>query len=119
MQIQIHKGKQVEVGEDFHEFVSAEIETKLKRFEERITRIDAHFADENGSGKTSDNDKRCVLETHVNGIQPISVTAHAASVRFALEGAIDKMKTTLGRTLDKLSHTKGRSALGDIPEAEV
>jgi ribosomal subunit interface protein len=119
MQIQIHKGKQVEVGEDFNEFVSDEIQTKLKRFEERITRVEAHFADENGSGKSSDDDKRCVLEARLTGMQPISVTAHASSVRFALEGAIDKMKTTLGRTLDKMSHTKGRTALGDIPEAEV
>lgn len=119
MQIQIHKGKQVEVGEDFNEFVSDEIQTKLKRFEERITRVEAHFADENGSGKSSDDDKRCVLEARLTGMQPISVTAHAASVRFALEGAIDKMKTTLGRTLDKLSHTKGRPAMGDITESEV
>lgn len=119
MQIQIHKGKQVEVGEDFSEFVSGEIETKLKRFEERITRVEVHFADENGSGKTSDNDKRCVLETRLTGMQPVSVTAHASSVRYALEGAIEKMKTTLGRTLDKLSHTKGRTPMSDITESEV
>lgn len=119
MQIQIHKGKQVEVGEDFNEFVTTEIETKLKRFEDRITRYEVHFADENSSSKSSDDDKRCVIEARPNGMQPVSVTAHAATVRFALEAAIDKMKTLLGRTMDKLSHTKGRTALGDIPEAEV
>lgn len=119
MQIQIHKGKQVEVGEDFNEFVSGEIETKLKRFEERITRIEAHFADENGSAKTSDNDKRCVLEARLTGHQPVSVTAHGSLVKYALEGAIEKMKTALGRTLDRLSHTKGRTPMCDITESEV
>jgi ribosomal subunit interface protein len=119
MQIQVHTGKQVDGGENFHDYVAAEIESGLKRFAERITRVEVHFADENSSSKASDNDKRCVLEARLTGMQPISVTAHAASVRIALDAAVDKMKSTLGRTLDKLSHAKGRPSLGELPDAEV
>ncbi len=119
MQIQVHTGKQVDGGENFIEYVSTEIEETLRRFEERITRVEVHFADENSSSKSSDDDKRCVLEARLTGMQPISVTAHASSVRFALDNALDKMKSTLTRTLDKLNHAKGRASYGDIPDEEV
>jgi ribosomal subunit interface protein len=119
MQVQVHTGKQIDGGENFNEYVVAEIESGLKRFAERITRVEVHFADENSSSKSSDDDKRCVLEARLTGMQPISVTAHAASVRFALDGALEKMKSTLGRTLDKLSQTKGRPSLGELPGAEI
>lgn len=119
VQIQVHTGKQIDGGENFNEHVMTEIEDSLKRFADRITRVEVHFADENSSSKSGDDDKRCVLEVRLTGMQPISVTAHASAVRYALDSALEKMKSTLSRTLDKLSHAKGRTPMGDLPPSEI
>jgi hypothetical protein len=51
------------------------------------------FSDEN-SDRDSENDKRCVLEARLKGLQPLVVTGHADTVESAVAEAIDKMKAT-------------------------
>jgi hypothetical protein len=46
----------------------------LDRYSEHITRIEVKFSDEN-SDRDSENDKRCVLEARLKGLQPLVVTA--------------------------------------------
>lgn len=85
-------------GEYFTELAAAELE----RFSERITRLEIHLADENGS-KEGHNDKRCILEARLNGMQPIAVTNHADTIAMAVDGAIDKLKASLDTILGRMS----------------
>ena len=66
----------------------------LGRFLDRVTRVDAHFADENG-GKGGADDVRCALEARVSGRQPVGVTHRAANVKDALTGALTKLEKVL------------------------
>jgi ribosome-associated translation inhibitor RaiA len=57
---------------------------------EHITKIEVHLKDEDGD-KKGKNDKRCMIEAHLEGRQPIVVTDHADTLNQALDGAIDKL----------------------------
>jgi hypothetical protein len=43
------------------------------RYSEHITRIEVKFSDEKNSDRDSENDKRCVLEARLKGLQPLVV----------------------------------------------
>lgn len=100
MKIQFNTDKNVEGHERAEAYFSAELETALARFEEKITRIEVHFGDEN-SAKFGVNDKRCLIEVRPAKLQPVVVTEHADSVEKAFRGALDKIKKTLATTFEK------------------
>ncbi len=61
MQIQINTDKNVEGSDRLVKFYTTELQNELARFDDKITRIEVHFGDEN-SEKFSVNDKRCLIE---------------------------------------------------------
>jgi ribosome-associated translation inhibitor RaiA len=114
LQIQINTGNQIEGGTELTLEVEAVVEDALGRFHERITRVEVFLSDENSSQKSDDTDMRCVMEVRLSGMQPIVVTADGSSLEQALNGAANKLKKTLKRTLGRLEHPKGRmSYAGD------
>jgi ribosome-associated translation inhibitor RaiA len=100
MKVQINTDKNIEGSERLESYFSGEIEKSLSRFEDKITRIEVHFGDEN-SAKSGVNDKRCLIEARPANMQPIAVTEHADSIEKAFHGALDKIKKTLSTTFDK------------------
>ncbi len=83
--------------------VEATIQGTLARFSDRITRVEVHLSDENSDKKGGGEDKRCLLEARVIGLQPISVSHRAATVIQAVEGAADQMERSLDSTVGRLS----------------
>lgn len=102
MQIQINPGNNVES----YQYVASEIEArltkKLQRFEEYITRIEVHVEDDHL--KTSQKEKRCLLEARIKHHQPVVVSDTASSFNEAINGAIDKLKRSLDSTIGRLSN---------------
>ncbi|MEG0848384.1 HPF/RaiA family ribosome-associated protein [Flavobacterium plurextorum] len=101
MKIQINTDKNIEGHERLAAYFSEELEKGLARFEEKITRIEVHFGDENGE-KFSVNDKKCVIEVRPVKLQPITVTEHADTLEKAFSGALTKAKKSLTTTFEKL-----------------
>lgn len=91
-------------------YVEGVVEGTLGRFRDRMTRVEVHLTDENSSNKASDNDKRCVIEARMAGMQPIAVRHDGATLEQALEGAAEKLEKTLDRKVDKLDDPKGRTS---------
>ena len=112
MQIQVNTDNHIEGGVELTRQVEAVVEGALGRFAERITRVEVHLTDENSSQKSSENDKRCVMEARLAGLQPITVSDQGGSVEQALDGAADKLAKTLDRTLGRLDDAKGRTSYG-------
>ena len=110
MQIQIHTDSHTADGERLEHWARSEVIRVLDRFSDRTTRVEVHLTDENGSGKSSDSDKRCVMESRLAGLQPITVSADGSSLEQALRDAAEKMKTKLERTIGRLDDPKGRSS---------
>jgi ribosome-associated translation inhibitor RaiA len=112
VQIQINTDNHIKGDAELNRDVEAVVEDALGRFGARITRVEVQLSDENSSSKSGDNDKRCVMETRLAGLQPITVSHQSATLEQALDGAAAKLVKTLERTLGQLEDPKGRTSYG-------
>lgn len=101
MQIQINTDKNVDGNKRLVDFYTSEIEKELDRFDDKVTRIEVHFGDEN-SDKFGKNDKRCLMEVRIAKKEPLAVTEHAETVEKAFHGALSKAKKVLTTTFEKM-----------------
>jgi len=102
MQILIHTDNRTELSAELREEIQTFVEEKLRRFEERITRMDVRLSDENSPAKGGPDDQQCVLDVRLSGLQPISVTDRGATVDLAVRGAVGKMRNLIESRLGKL-----------------
>ncbi|MGL2992639.1 HPF/RaiA family ribosome-associated protein [Flavobacterium sp. TSSA_36] len=100
MKVQINTDKHIEGHERVEAYFTAEIVKSLARFEDKITRVEVHFGDEN-SYKSGIDDKRCLIEVRPVNCQPIAVTEHANTIERAFHGAIDKIKRSITTAFEK------------------
>ncbi len=102
MTIQFNTDHNITASEELTAPLIALISEELSRYSSQITRVEVHLADGDGN-KDGQNDKRCVLEARLEGMKPIAVTSHANTHDQAVEGAIEKLKTSLDTTFRRLS----------------
>ena len=107
MDIQVHTDNHVKGSERLTGHVEDVVRETLDRFADRITRVEVFLHDDNAH-KGGDHDKRCVIESRLAGLQPITVSAEGPNLDVAIDNAADKMEKTLRRTTDKLGEHKGR-----------
>jgi ribosomal subunit interface protein len=103
MTIQINSDNNITGTEGLSNFIESTVAETLKRFDNYITRVEVHLNDEN-SHKSGVNDKRCMLEARLEGMQPVAVTAHGDTIQEALKSALSKLKSSLDTTLGKLQN---------------
>ncbi|SEA98655.1 hypothetical protein SAMN05443667_11437 [Flavobacterium gillisiae] len=103
MTIQLNSDNNLTLHEAFRAQLNTLLTEELSRFGAHITRIEAHFSDENGH-KEGQNDKLCKLEARLEGMKPILVSNHANNHELAVKGAITKLKTSLDSTLGRLNN---------------
>jgi ribosome-associated translation inhibitor RaiA len=102
MQVQVHADSSVKGKAILTQTIEASVENAVRRWTPRITRVEVHLSDINGQ-KGGADDKRCLLEARIGGLQPIAVTHQAATLHDAVDGAADKLKKVLQNTLGKLN----------------
>lgn len=101
MQIQINTDKNIDGNSRLVNFYTSELEKELTRFNDKITRVEVHFGDEN-SEKFGKNDKRCLIEVRLAKKEPLAVTEHADTVEKAFSGALKKAKKVMQSTFEKM-----------------
>lgn len=94
MIIQLNTDKNLAGTEKLNAYLTSLISEELSRFSHQITRVEIHLSDENGA-KEGFNDKRCMIEARLEGMKPIGVTNFADTQELAVDGAIEKLKTSL------------------------
>ena len=99
MQIHVNTDNHIAGSAKLTQEVENIVKNSLDHFGDRITRVNVHFSDENSSQKFGDNDKRCVIEARLGGLQPITARHQGSSLDQALDGAADKLEKSLKRTL--------------------
>jgi ribosomal subunit interface protein len=109
MQILLTTDNHIEGSAKLTSYVESLVQDSLAQFNGRITRVEVHLVDQN-SHKSGSSDKRCAMEARVGGLAPVNVTADAATVDRALDGAVDKLEKALRKTFDKLGDKKGRAS---------
>jgi hypothetical protein len=105
MDIQFNTDSSVEGKQALEVYMSETISEALARFSDKITRIEVHVSDENGD-KKAPNDKKCVLEARLKGLDPIAVTGSGDTIKLAVTSAITKIKAALDTTLGRLSNKR-------------
>ncbi|MEA3030827.1 MAG: hypothetical protein QOJ53_1295 [Sphingomonadales bacterium] len=101
MFVQISTDNQIKSDAESNARLEERVRAKLRRFEQRLTRVEIHIEDVNGA-KGGDADKRVSLEARVNGHESVAVHAEADRVDNAVALAADKAVRALGHTLGKL-----------------
>lgn len=102
MQVQIHTDSSIRGNEHLTHAVEHAVEGAVGRWTKRITRVEIHLTDTNRH-KGGADDKRCLMEARLGGLQPIAVAHQAGSLPEAIDGAADKLKKTLENTLGRLN----------------
>jgi ribosome-associated translation inhibitor RaiA len=112
MQVLVNSNHHIVGGEDLTERVRGVVEGRLERFAGRITRVEVHLNDLNGS-KLGERDKRCMMEARVGGMKPIAVSHEAPTLTEAIHVAADKLERALDHSFGKLQDTAGRAPPAD------
>jgi ribosome-associated translation inhibitor RaiA len=112
MNIQINTGHNIQGNEALIAKFSSTIKSALIRMSDHITKVEVHLKDEDGD-KKGKNDKRCMIEAHLEGRQPIVVTENANNLNQALDGAIHKLISMIesirGRQRNQRNHITEQS----------
>lgn len=118
MMIQVNTDNHITGREELVKRTEEVVKDALGRFQERISRIEVHLGDEN-SHKNGTRDQRCMIEARVEGLQPIAVTHHAASLMEAMTAAAERMRETLDSHLGRLHARKMKNAREVLPGTDV
>lgn len=102
MLVQVNTDSNIEGASALAEQVEAALRDQLDHHSQKITRVEVHLRDENSDKKFGARDMRCLLEARLAGLQPISVSHRAASLEQAIDGAAEKLRRTLDRSLGRL-----------------
>lgn len=94
MKIQFNTSNKIKESEQLRTSSTSTITDELSRYSENITRVEIHLSDEDGN-KVGQNDKRCSIEARIEGRQPIAVTNNANTHAEAVNGAVEKLKSSL------------------------
>jgi hypothetical protein len=78
----------------------------LSRVEGRLTRVEVHVGDIDGT-RSGSNDKRAVVELRPAGMQPVSGSAQAGNIEAAVSSATDKALAAFERQIGKITTRKG------------
>ena len=100
MKIQVNTDSSVKGDQRLEEFVQDAIEQKLNRFRQHLSRVEVHIRDEN-SLKGGPDDKRCMIEARIKGLDPSAVDHKASTVEAAINGSVAKMQQALDRKIGK------------------
>lgn len=103
MLVQVNTDSNIESASALAEDVEAVIRDHLDHHSQKITRVEVHLRDENSDKKSGARDMRCLLEARLAGLQPISVSHRAASLEQAIDGAAEKLRRSLDKSLGRLA----------------
>jgi len=105
MTIQFNTDHNIHGTEKFRDPLIAYIAAELADYNDQIMRIEVHLSDENAN-KGGPNDKLCMLEARLKGMEPIAVKNEANTSELAVEGAVEKLKNSLETIIGHLRNAK-------------
>lgn len=102
MKVILNTDNHIQGDQPLAEHVDSVVESVLGRFSSQITRVEVHLSDAN-AGKAGNDDKHCLMEARLEGLQPITVENDAGNMRAAISGAAQKLRRALDSALGKLA----------------
>jgi hypothetical protein len=108
MFVQVKAGGDTKTNEHWQTEIAGIVEGTLGRFGEQLKSVEVFVSDENSREKQGDDDKRCVIEARLAGMQPIAVRTHAPTFEAAVADCTEKLERKLDRRLGRLDDRDGR-----------
>ncbi|MDP2359217.1 MAG: HPF/RaiA family ribosome-associated protein [bacterium] len=102
MRIQINTDSHVEVNDRLARKIRELVRGGLERFGGQVTRVELHLSDEDGDKSAGVESLRCLLEARLAGLQPVSVSHQAPGPEQAVDGAVEKVRRALEKTIGRL-----------------
>ena len=110
MLFQLRTDNHIKNHERLADGIRADVESALTdQLAGRLRRVEVYLQDLNSH--KGGVDKRCAIEAHPAGHQPVTVSNEAPSVDEAVRGAVDKLLHALEHTLGRLSDRGGRVSM--------
>ncbi|REJ79377.1 MAG: HPF/RaiA family ribosome-associated protein [Acidobacteria bacterium] len=104
MQFQFNTDNSIEADQQMADSAESVVTNDLSHFGDRVTRIEVHVTDENSGSKAGANDKKCVIEARLAGLEPRSASHNASTVQEAVAGASGKIRRQLESVVGKLKN---------------
>ncbi len=110
MQILLHTDSNTHNSQAMVEHVKAVVSDAIKRFGERVTRVEAHLSNVHSQVKSNtEQDIHCTFEAHLVGLDAVVVKASAGNAHQAIELATKKLERAIDRHIAKRSSHQGGS----------
>jgi ribosome-associated translation inhibitor RaiA len=103
--VQINTDNHIKSDAEANERLERKIRSRLRRFEKRLTHVEVHVSDANGS--KGGTDKKVSLEVRPTGHEPLAVHAEGQRIEDAVTVAADKAVRALDHTLGRLGDSRG------------
>jgi hypothetical protein len=114
MLFQLRTDNHIGNSEGLADRVRAEVEGGLlRRFGDRLHRVEVYLQDVNS--RKGGADKRCSIEAHLPGHQPVVAHELAGTIEEAVTGAVDRLAAALEHTLGRLQDRGGRVPMSGEP----
>jgi hypothetical protein len=108
LSIQVNTDNNIDAVDVARLGIEATVRQALDIFASRITRIEVHLRDDS-AGRTTNGDKRCMIEARPARSAAVAVTCQAATIEQAVNGALDKIHALLTSRFGRLTD-QSRSA---------
>lgn len=105
MQFQFSSDNRTTADARVAERIETLVRGKLEHVVDRLSRVEVHVRDGNGSGR--DDSINCTIELRPIGMKPISASDEASGVDAAVGSATDKALTAYSRQVGKQTSRKG------------
>jgi ribosome-associated translation inhibitor RaiA len=112
MLFQLRTDNHIPNSKELSDLAQAEVESALlPQFAGQLRRVEVYLQDMNAQKQGID--KRCSVEAHLAGHQPVVAHDTAATVEEAVSGAVGKLTRALQHTLGRLHDRKGQVSMAD------
>ncbi|MBK6852983.1 MAG: ribosomal subunit interface protein [Burkholderiales bacterium] len=116
MQVLLNTDPQLDGRHKMAEHLDTIVQEALGRFDEQITRVEAHLAEVGDHASATPGDITCTLEARLVGLTPVVVKDHASTAHQAMHNAVGKLKRAVGTVLAKhdtrLDNKRGATRVG-------
>ncbi len=110
MQILLHSDLNTDGSQLMAEHMKKVVHGAMDRFGERITRVEAHLSDVDGSAKSGAGEIQCTLEARLVGLEAVVVKSQAGNAHEAIDAALRKLKRAAGAEIGKHDPRRQRAA---------
>lgn len=114
MLVNVTTDNYVRGSEGLRDRLTSILEDALRRYGDRVTRVEVSLTDENSDKKQGGNDMRCMLEARLAGVPSIAVNCHAPTLDAAIDGAVDKLLLAIERRVGPQRDHKGRIPMSGV-----